>query len=160
MTTQETLLAALRGRFGDSQTAIADATGMSLSRLNNYFRGTRRMDDDAVIACCELLAWNAQKYVAAHRAENATTRREISFWKKVSGSAAAALVVAFVTIPSHAAYLTADGNLPPDQAPAMGIMRIARLAVRAFMGIALDVAAYAESQSSRTLSNTPGMMAL
>ncbi|AXH76725.1 MAG: helix-turn-helix XRE-family like protein [Inoviridae sp.] len=93
MNTQETLLAALRGRFGDSQTAIAEATGMSLSRVNNYIRGTRKMDDDTVIACCELLGWNAQKYVAAHRAETATTKREISFWRKIAGSAAALFVL-------------------------------------------------------------------
>lgn len=92
MTTQQTLLAALRGRFGDSQTAIAQATGMSLSRLNNYVRGTRRMDDDAVIACCELLGWNAKKYVAAHRAEVATTKREITFWKQMAAGTLAVVL--------------------------------------------------------------------
>lgn len=66
---------------------------MSLSRVNNYIRGTRKMDDDTVIACCELLGWNAQKYVAAHRAETATTKREISFWRKIAGSAAALFVL-------------------------------------------------------------------
>lgn len=55
------------------------------------------MDDDAVIACCELLGWNAQKYVAAHRAETATTKREISFWRKLAGGAAAAVVMMTAT---------------------------------------------------------------
>lgn len=41
MTTQQELLAALRGRYGDTQTAIADALGISLSRLNNYVREQR-----------------------------------------------------------------------------------------------------------------------
>lgn len=73
---------------------------MSLSRVNNYIRGTRKMDDDAVIACCELLGWNAQKYVAAHRAETATTKREISFWRKLAGNAAALFIVlAATTLP-------------------------------------------------------------
>ncbi len=70
---------------------------MSLSRVNNYIRGTRKMDDDAVIACCDLLGWNAQKYVAAHRAEIATSAREITFWRKLAGSAAAVVVLLAAT---------------------------------------------------------------
>jgi hypothetical protein len=92
MTTQETLLIALRGRLGDSQTAIAEATGLSLSRLNNYVRGERRMDDDAVIACCEVLGWNTNRYVSAHRAEMARTEREAAFWKRLARTAAATAV--------------------------------------------------------------------
>ena len=85
------------------------------------------MDDDAVIACCELLGWNAQKYVAAHRAETATTKREISFWRKVAGSAAAVFVVlAATTLPgigvreAHASIQSADGASVMHQ---VGIMR-------------------------------------
>lgn len=97
MTTQEMLLAALRGRLGDSQTAIAKATGLSLSRVNNYVRGERRMDDDAVIACCEVLKWNARKYVAAHRAETASSKREIAFWKRLAGITVCMLVAILAT---------------------------------------------------------------
>ena len=90
---------------------------MSLSRVNNYIRGTRKMDDDAVIACCELLGWNAQKYVAAHRAEIATSAREVTFWRKLAGSAAAVVVLlAATTLPgvgageAHAANQAASSG--------------------------------------------------
>ena len=103
MNTQETLLAALRGRFGDSQTAVADALGISQQRLSNYMRGQRRMDDDAVIACCELLGWSAAKYVAAHRAEIASTSREIAFWKKLAARTAVLVVMlGAIPLPGHA----------------------------------------------------------
>jgi len=95
---------------------------MSLSRLNNYVRGTRKMDDDAVIACCELLGWNARKYVAAHRAESASTKREMTFWRKIAGSAIAVLI-ACLSIPSQASYITAGGSIPPTGGPEVCIMR-------------------------------------
>lgn len=133
MTTQETLLIALRGRFGDSQTAIADATGMSLSRVNNYIRGKRTMDDDAVIACCELLGWNAQKYVAAHRAETATTKREVSFWRKIAATAAI-LIVSATTLPGWgvgSAQAANPGASLANSADVLGIMRN----YRSFLGL-------------------------
>ena len=110
MTTQEELLAALRGRFGDSQTAIAAAMQIILSRLNNYVRGVRQMDDDAVVACCGLLGWNAQKYVAKHRAELAKTPRERAFWRSVS---TAAMLLLFAVAPAlnPAAAYTDDATL-------------------------------------------------
>lgn len=95
------------------------------------------MDDDAVIACCELLGWNAQKYVAAHRAETATTKREISFWRKVAGSAAAVFVVlAATTLPgigvreAHASIQSADGASVMHQ---VGIMRKVIRVYRTFL---------------------------
>ena len=116
MTTQQELLAALRGRFGDSQTAIAEAMQISLSRLNNYVRGVRQMDDDAVVACCELLGWNAQKYVAKHRAELAKTTRERNFWRSVS-TAATLLLFAVAPALNPAAAYTDDAQ--HAQAPTM-----------------------------------------
>jgi transcriptional regulator with XRE-family HTH domain len=104
MTTQQELLAALRGRFGDSQTAIAEALGISLSRLNNYVRDQRTMDDEAVIACCELLGWNTQKYVAKHRAENAKTKRERAFWIRLGSATAFALFALFPAANPALAY--------------------------------------------------------
>ena len=110
MTTQQELLAALRGRFGDSQTAIAEALDISLSRLNNYVRDQRTMDDEAVIACCELLGWNTQKYVAKHRAENAKTKRERAFWIRF-GATATLIIFAFFPATNPALAYSRDTKL-------------------------------------------------
>lgn len=100
---------------------------MSLSRVNNYIRGTRKMDDDAVIACCELLGWNAQKYVAAHRAEIATSAREVTFWRKLAGSAAALVVVLGATtlpgVGARDAQAAVQGGNGHENAAGLYIMR-------------------------------------
>ncbi len=79
---------------------------MSLSRVNNYWHDKRQMDDDAVIACCELLEWDTQKYVAMHRGELAKTEREISFWKRAANAAALILLMGTFPTPGHASDKT------------------------------------------------------
>jgi transcriptional regulator with XRE-family HTH domain len=118
MTTQQELLAALRGRYGDSQTAIADAMQITLARLNNYVRGIRAMDDDAVIAACALLGWSARKYLAKHRAEHARTARAREFWKGW-GTAALLFLVALPWANPAVAY-SPSGH---EQQSAICIMR-------------------------------------
>lgn len=125
MTVQDQLLAGLRGRFGDSQTAIANAMGISLSRLNNYVRGVRRMDDDAVIACCELLGWSAKRYVALHRAEIAGTKREEAFWRKLAAAIGAVILLVGMTHPARA---EARFVVKPEPAAAYTLCEIAKWA--------------------------------
>jgi hypothetical protein len=103
ITVQADLIRLLMGKFDGNQSAAATACGVSVGRLNNYIRGKRTMDDDAILKCAKCLDLQAEKLIPQHHAETAATPELRSVWKHLTAAAVIVLATGITALPSPAA---------------------------------------------------------
>lgn len=101
-----------------SDYAVAKLLGISQSRMSNYMRGERQIDDDAVIAkAAEIVGDDPAAVLAEFQAEKAKDEKSRAAWYRIAGIARA-LAHRSVTAVAVAAAIGVGAAVSPSPAQA------------------------------------------